>query len=220
MFLSTIICSSFLCLGPLTAATVNLVQNGSFESGIYNASTPDFNTLSQGSTFIEGWTVISDSTYGNIDWVGTYWKAADGIRSIDLNGDTLGLGGGIQQTISTTVGQQYKISFSMSGNPDGGPTLKPMIVLGVGTDLFKVPFYTSGEATTTDMKWNTYEFLFTAGFSSTVLKFISQTSGQFGPVIDNVSVSAVPLPAAAWMLGAGLVGLVAIRRRRNSEINT
>jgi hypothetical protein len=32
--------------------------------------------------------------------------------------------------------------------------------------------------------------------------------------LDNVSVSAVPLPAAAWLFGSALVGLVAVARRR------
>ena len=35
-----------------------------------------------------------------------------------------------------------------------------------------------------------------------------------GPIHVSERMSAVPLPAAAWMLGAGLLGLVVIRRRR------
>jgi hypothetical protein len=31
--------------------------------------------------------------------------------------------------------------------------------------------------------------------------------------LDNVSLSAVPIPAAAWLLGSGLIGLIGIRRR-------
>ncbi|MEM1235327.1 MAG: VPLPA-CTERM sorting domain-containing protein [Pseudomonadota bacterium] len=40
--------------------------------------------------------------------------------------------------------------------------------------------------------------------------------GNCGALIDNVSISAVPLPAAGWMLLAGFGGLVAMRRRSKS----
>ncbi|WP_155325819.1 VPLPA-CTERM sorting domain-containing protein [Desulfosarcina ovata] len=32
--------------------------------------------------------------------------------------------------------------------------------------------------------------------------------------IDNVSVSAVPVPAAVWLLGSGLIGLISVKRRK------
>ena len=34
--------------------------------------------------------------------------------------------------------------------------------------------------------------------------------------IDNVTVSAVPVPAAVWLFGSGLVGLVGIARRKKA----
>ena len=46
------------------------------------------------------------------------------------------------------------------------------------------------------------------------LKFIlanDTTGGVIG--VDNVSATPTPIPAAAWLLGSGLVGLVGVRRR-------
>jgi len=36
-------------------------------------------------------------------------------------------------------------------------------------------------------------------------------------VLDNVSLAAVPLPAAAWLLLSGLIGFGAIARRSKSK---
>ena len=54
--------------------------NGSFETGTFDAQA--FDTLSAGSTAITDWTVDS----GSVDWVGSYWTASVGSRSIDLTG--------------------------------------------------------------------------------------------------------------------------------------
>ena len=35
-----------------------------------------------------------------------------------------------------------------------------------------------------------------------------------GIILDNVSLSTIPLPAAVWLFGAGLVGLIGVARRR------
>ena len=69
---------------PLGGAWAVGIINGSFETGI--AISPDpFKTLNAtDSTSIAGWTVTS----GSIDYIGSYWTAQDGGRSLDMNGLT------------------------------------------------------------------------------------------------------------------------------------
>jgi hypothetical protein len=38
-----------------------------------------------------------------------------------------------------------------------------------------------------------------------------------GDYVLNVSVSAVPIPAAAWLFGSGLIGLAGLKRRQKAN---
>ncbi len=101
---------------PVDTAHAVSVVNGSFELGTDPGGS--FLTVNAGESSITGWTVDS----GSVDYIGGYWAASDGLRSIDMNGLTTG---SISQTITgLTIGQQYRVSFDLAGNTDFGPTVK------------------------------------------------------------------------------------------------
>ena len=162
----------------------NLLLNGSFEDGP-NPGGIGIATLQPNSTAIEHWTV----TLASIDYVGGYWKAAAGQRSLDLDG-TPGFGG-IQQTFTTVPDRVYHVSFYLAGNPDGPPTVKVLGVRAAGAEAnFTVS--NSGKSKSA-MGWTEYLWSFRATSTSTTLEFLSRdtVSGYHGPVLDNVSVSQV-----------------------------
>jgi len=175
-------------VGPGIAAS--LATNGSFETG---ANPGGFVQLSSGDgVTITGWTVSA----GTIDYVGTYWQAADGVRSIDLSGSSPGA---IRQTFPTTVGTSYKVTFSMAGNPAGGPGMKTMTAGVGGTPAaFTYEIPTVNPPTLADMRWATKSFTFTATAATTTLTFTSTTSGAFGPALDNVRVELNAASAKAF----------------------
>ena len=172
---SALILSGFT--SPAWAASI--VSNGSFENG---TDPGVFTTVHPGDTNITDWTVVS----GDVDYIGTYWQASDGQRSIDMTGDTPGA---IRQTIPTIAGALYTVSFDLSGNPACGPSLKTLNVdTGGAPNTFTYDTAVHGN-TLTDMMYEPMSFDFTATGTSTPLTFTSLTPGFCGPALDNVSVT-------------------------------
>lgn len=159
----------------------NLVKNGSFEAG---TSPGSYLTIKTGSDDLTDWSV----TKGTVDIVGTLWQASDGSRSIDMDGTSFGA---ISQDIATEPGKTYAVTFDLSGNGYGPPTVKQLQVSAAGTsakfsfDMTQRPAHSMG--------WQTHSMDFTAKDKSTTLLFesLDTVNGYFGPILDNVRVQII-----------------------------
>lgn len=171
--------------GPSPApppAPTNLLTNGSFEVGPPIPGSSSYTTLRGASTAIPGWTV----TGGSIDYIGTFHPVSDGQRAIDLDGAFST--GGIRQAFTTRPGAAYLASFDLSGNPDGGPSVKNVRVTvdAVGQDF---SFNVTGQ-TRSNLSWVPREISFVATGVTATISFASQSSSgnSWGAFIDNVRV--------------------------------
>ncbi len=188
------------------SANAATIVNGSFETGTNPGS---FTTVGAGGTDISGWTVSGNS----VDYIGSYWTAQNGARSIDLAGNGIGT---ISQILSTVAGQAYQVSFWIARNPDNGVNPRTGFVGWNGSNSQFT--FNNSTSTAANMGWEQRSFIFGATGASTTLSFSSDAAtaaGFYGPALDNVSIAAVPEPAT-WMmliLGFGLVG-GAMRRRK------
>ena len=207
---SSVLGVSALIVTPVQAA--NLIQNGSFETANVNPNPGDFIRLDAGSTVITGWTV----SQGTIDYIGTYWQASEGSRSLDLSGANAG---GIQQTFNTTVGETYRVTFDLAGNPDGNPTIKEMRVSAGGSSA-DFSFDTTGKSRS-NMGWVSNSWDFTATGTTTTLSFLNLVDTPYGPALDNVSVIAlsppsIPEPSSVLgLLSLGVLGISSALKRQS-----
>jgi hypothetical protein len=113
--------------------------------------------------------------------------------------------------LSPSPGFQVTLnSFQLGAWPDMNRTTQVSLLTGSGLTLFHIdPFIVSGTTS--------------ANFSFSGLTSADGIRIQFGPDgnnvgIDNIdfTVAAVPIPAAGWLLGIGLVGVCAVSRRRKA----
>ncbi|RKT18654.1 choice-of-anchor C domain-containing protein [Streptomyces sp. 1114.5] len=155
-------------------------DDGSFETP--KAPANAFTEFNAGQV-IGPWKVVS----GSVDLIGAgFWQAAEGDQSLDLNG---GNSGTVSQAFTTVPGTTYSVTYALAGNPGGGPALRTGRVTIDGQSFQDFTFDVTGK-TMAAMGYVGRQFTFVAQNSSTTLGFVSTVAGAYGPVIDNVQVTA------------------------------
>lgn len=178
-----VLCAAAFLVGANAQAAIT---NGDFESG-------DFT----------GWTLA-----GSQDLTGVTLDYQHGGLYAAFFGE-VGAPSSIAQSLSTTAGQTYSVSFwisNLGGNPLNPNTFSTAEVLVDGASAWSL-----SDKTVTD--YTQYQFQFTAAASSTELAFSLRHDETFW-LLDDIVVSAVPEPATVLLLISGL-GLLAVQRRRN-----
>jgi choice-of-anchor C domain-containing protein len=165
------------------AQAITGIGNGSFETPVVTPGT--FQNLGAGAS-IGAWTV----SQGHVDLIGAgFWQAADGVQSVDLDGSSAPLTGGVAQTFTTVPLLKYRVIYRLAGNPAQGPTVKTGEVVANGGVIQSFSFDITGKSFT-NMGYVHKEAHFVATGLSSTLVFRSTTGSGFGPVIDDVDVES------------------------------
>jgi hypothetical protein len=193
----------FCVVSGVIAGVTNLVTNGSFETPVVSG------TFQQFPSSIPGWTGTAGIEI-----------QANGALGAGKGGTTFGnqyaelaveAPSTYSQTLTTTAGQQYLLSFYLADRPGTGPNTVSVGFTGNPSQQFTMQ--DTGVAT-----FQQFTETVTAGGTQSVLSFapVNLKDPGGGDLIDNVSVtagdsaSAAPLPAAVWTGFSMLLGLTAI----------
>jgi hypothetical protein len=214
-------------------ARADLITNGSFESTTPAVGAGTYVLFAPGSTGVTGWTVVGAAgtnigvTSTTFTQSGISFPAQNGSNEVDLTGLTNRDTEGLQQTIATTIGDSYTLSFFI-GNVDSPSTgfglTSTVDVFANGTSLGA--FTNNCTTCTTSWVWQQFSDTFTATSAVTTLTFLNgDPTNDNANGLDSVSLvdngpatvpAAVPEPFSIVLLGSGLLGLAGWRRLRSA----
>jgi hypothetical protein len=203
----------FLCLALVPCASANLIINPSFEYPSIDGSTHALIIDAD----LEGWLLSGADQKLEIQRDGLFgvWANPYGRQWAELDGNQEN--STIFQSVNVTAGTPYHFEFYYSPRPLQGSNADLLFwsVSGSGVNVsgnINAPYgsYLSHPV------WSlvSIDFTPTADGDLQILFAENGPADGFGMLLDSVSLNAVPLPAAAWLLGTGLLGLVLVRRRR------
>lgn len=200
-------CIAALVLFGSTANAANLIVNGGFEepgsvSGwIY---TPSANVPGWGGDNIEIW----ESGFNGV-------TSFEGGQHAELNAHPNSNPYSIYQEFSTEIGQTYEISFAYRARANNSESFMVGVVNNIN-DIGTSNVYTATMDDHVTGQWSTFTDTFVATSTQSIIYFKTLTpTGTVGNFLDGVAVTAVPIPAAAWLFASALVGLVGFGRRNN-----
>lgn len=190
-------------LNPSMGQGINLVQNGSFESVNGNIS-------------VVGW-------QGSYNFGISPIHAADGQKDVyltDLNGNPSS--NPLWQNVSTVAGHMYALTFASKapqfgtsefmGYQSGADAIGPWVV-NVAINGAQVGSFENNSMTT----WQYFTTDIVATSSTTTLAFYTDSNAGW-PMLDAVSLIAVPEPKILPLLGGGLLILGIWTRRKQQPL--
>ncbi len=197
---------------PAAAFAAPMVSDASFEAVATGSSGYVYTPTDTGA-----WTFQNDSgVVSNGSGFG-FANAPDGTKAAFVQSYFGSSSSALSETISgLTVGTSYTVSFDLAGRPGSGFGADPVLVAVGGVNLGTYTPTTAGYSAFTTQS-------FTAAATSTTLAFLGTAgaaSQDLATAIDLVSVTAsgaataVPEPASMALLGAGVLGVLGLRRRR------
>ena len=219
--------------GAAQADIQDIAINGGFETGTFNDGTPEASWqqfLNNGTQAITNVNPASGTYAANLG-VPVRSQTDPAVDSLIKNAN---LGAGL-----LTPGAPVTVTWDMRGSltGDGGVIFVELFSERAGGGTNKAEIYTGGPLVPT-ADWSSYSWTTSVatlaedngvpGTGGAPGGLTLQLKASCGPVegcgvdafFDNITIStevaAVPVPAAVWLFGSGLLGLIGVARRKKA----
>ncbi len=202
----------------------NLITNGSFETPTVPVG--GFTNYGTGSSLISGWTVVGNQVSvvsGSFSQSGISFPAEAGNQWLDLTGDGSNQDTeGVEQTIVTTIGDLYTLSFFVGNVDSPGTGFGTTSTVNVYINGGFVDAFTNAIPNSTTQTWEQFTTSGVANATSTTIEFRNgdpvgdNTNGLDNVVLLDDGPAAVPEPSSLMLLGFGLLTLAGFARRRSA----
>jgi hypothetical protein len=176
---------------------VNAASISSLNDNFDSISSSVLNIPSSG---LANWDVLN----GTVDAVSTpnVWDISCSGTCIDLDGSSNNAGELVSK-FGFSAGQ-YKLSFDLSGNQRNAANDDLIVTFGNYTQSFNLA---------STAAWTNILISLVNVNEGDKLSFSHAGGDNIGILLDNVSVSAVPIPAAAFLFAPALLGFMGLRRK-------
>lgn len=199
-------------LYAVSPASGNLVENGEFSApAVVGLSYYSYHENSDPPEF--QWVVGGSSPgYEAVHLIRSLWTGYSGVsgdQSVAIYSSAH-----IDQVFFTVPGQQYRLFFGYANDPANASASGQVVVSNsLVTPLLSVSLSHSG-STYGDMHFTDFSGTFTGDGGPNMLSFFGDRDNPTtGFVVDRVIVEVVPLPPTILLLGTGIMGLLARRKR-------
>lgn len=212
MKLGLFIASLLLILSTqLNAAGVNLIVNGSFEDP--DVATGQWHVYSA----ITGWTTSNAGVEIRDNVAGT---AYDGSQFVELDSHSstgVTTNSGIYQSVTTTIGQSYLLSFAYSPRIGVASNSNGINILWNGAAITSSPITAEGSGLSSH-NWTIFEYIVSGTGLDTLAFEATGLNDSLGGSLDKISLSSIPIPSAAFLFAPALLGFMGLRRKAKSAI--